>query len=174
MYIPIEQVGKLIAVLSHTNHNGFPIVEGHGNTHDGHFSYGQYRGFINRSQLIILLKHKVFFKDLRAVYRPPYLPLYYFKREYPRFPDIDSIHTTVEEDACYIDLAPYMNRGTYTVTINASYPRIFRLFRALGLRHLVVVNESNDVVGIVTRKDLGRFRETKKCGKPKLENLDIR
>ena len=172
----IEQVGKIIAVLSHTNHNGFPVVDGRGsgNTHDDHFTYGQYRGFINRSQLIILLKHKVFFKDLRAPYRPPYLAMYYFKTEYPRFPCIDSIHTTVEEDSHFIDLQPYMNRATYTVTINASYPRLFRLFRALGLRHLVVVNEDNDVVGIVTRKDLGRFRESKRCGKPKLEHLDIR
>lgn len=27
----------------------------------------------------------------------------------------------------------------------ASLPRIFRLFRAMGLRHIVVVNDSNEV-----------------------------
>lgn len=32
-------------------------------------------------------------------------------------------------------------------------PKIFQLFRALGLRHIVVVNDENDVTGIITRKD---------------------
>lgn len=27
----------------------------------------------------------------------------------------------------------------------ASLPRVFRLFRAMGLRHIVVVNDSNEV-----------------------------
>lgn len=174
VFQPVEQVSKIIAVLSHTKHNGFPVVEGTGGMQDGQFTYGQWRGFINRSQLIILLKHKTFFKDKRQLYHPNTLSLHCFKNEYPRFPNIDCIHTTVEEDSYYINLQPYMNRGSYTVTVNASFPRIFRLFRALGLRHLSVVNENNEVVGIVTRKDLCRFREIKKCGKAKLEQLDIR
>lgn len=32
--------------------------------------------------------------------------------------------------------------------------RTYRLFRTLGLRHLCVVNHHNQVVGIITRKDL--------------------
>lgn len=37
----------------------------------------------------------------------------------------------------------------------ASLPRIFRLFRAMGLRHIVVVNDSNEVfiTQIITYKD---------------------
>ncbi|KAG1675713.1 H(+)/Cl(-) exchange transporter 7 [Nymphon striatum] len=31
-------------------------------------------------------------------------------------------------------------------------------FRALGIRHMVVVNNRNEVIGIVTRKDLARYR----------------
>jgi CBS-domain-containing membrane protein len=35
--------------------------------------------------------------------------------------------------------------------------QLYQQFRALGLRHLVVVNDDNAVVGLVTRKDLARY-----------------
>ncbi|CAL1266188.1 unnamed protein product [Larinioides sclopetarius] len=54
----------------------------------------------------------------------------------------------------------------------ASLPRIFKLFRALGLRHLPVVDDKNSVVGIVTRKDIARFR-ARKHGKYGLEELQV-
>uniref|UniRef100_A0A452V7W1 Chloride channel protein n=1 Tax=Ursus maritimus TaxID=29073 RepID=A0A452V7W1_URSMA len=50
---------------------------------------------------------------------------------------------------------------------DASLPRVFKLFRALGLRHLVVVDNCNQVVGLVTTKDLARYR----LGKGGLEEL---
>lgn len=36
---------------------------------------------------------------------------------------------------------------------NVSVQRCFTLFRTLGLRHLIVCDELNGVVGVVTRKD---------------------
>jgi len=36
--------------------------------------------------------------------------------------------------------------GTLFVSQNSSLPRIFRLFRGLGLRHLVIVNDVNEVM----------------------------
>lgn len=53
-----------------------------------------------------------------------------------------------------INLEMFMNPSPYTVPETTSAPRLFRLFRALGLRHLVVVNLENRVSGIITRKDL--------------------
>ena len=35
--------------------------------------------------------------------------------------------------------------------------RTYIIFRSLGLRHLVVIDKSNSVVGMVTRKDLMDF-----------------
>ena len=35
---------------------------------------------------------------------------------------------------------------------------MFRQFRALGLRHLLVVNDEGEVVGMVSRKDLARHK----------------
>lgn len=36
---------------------------------------------------------------------------------------------------------------------DATVPKIFETFRALGLRHLVIVDKENHVKGIITRKD---------------------
>ena len=47
------------------------------------------------------------------------------------------------------------------------------MFRGLGLRHLVVVNDKNEVVGMITRKDLARFRLTHKKGRTSIEELPI-
>lgn len=44
-----------------------------------------------------------------------------------------------------IDLRPFMNPSPYTLPHRASLPRLFRLFRALGLRHLPIVNDVNEV-----------------------------
>jgi chloride channel 7 len=47
------------------------------------------------------------------------------------------------------------------------------MFRGLGLRHLVVVNDKNEVVGMITRKDLSRFRMIHKKGHTSIEELAI-
>lgn len=75
-----------------------------------------------------------------------------------------------------------------------SLPRVFRLFRALGLRHLIVINDINEVrltnhyfslakkishlncfqvVGIISRKDLARYRVSRHLGKIRVEELKI-
>ncbi|XP_068099565.1 H(+)/Cl(-) exchange transporter 7 [Hyperolius riggenbachi] len=160
-----EKVGVIVDVLSITtsNHNGFPVVEN--NT-------GQpprLCGLILRSQLIVLLKHKVFVEreNLSLIQRR--LKLKDFRDAYPRFPPIQSIHVSQDERDCLMDVTEFMNPTPYTVPQEASLPRVFKLFRALGLRHLVVVDSHNRVVGLVTRKDLARYR----IGKNGLEELSL-
>uniref|UniRef100_A0A8V0YYW0 Chloride channel protein n=1 Tax=Gallus gallus TaxID=9031 RepID=A0A8V0YYW0_CHICK len=163
----IERVGTVVDILSDTssNHNGFPVVESNPNT----TQVAGLRGLILRSQLIVLLKHKVFVEraNLNLVQRR--LKLKDFRDAYPRFPPIQSIHVSQDERECMIDLSEFMNPSPYTVPQEASLPRVFKLFRALGLRHLVVVNNHNEVVGMVTRKDLARYR----LGKEGLEELSL-
>eukprot|EP00976_Prorocentrum_cordatum_P040317 817707-Prorocentrum_minimum.AAC.4 len=53
-----------------------------------------------------------------------------------------------------IDLGPYVNTSALCVHTTFSVLRTYILFRTLGLRHLVVVDDLNRVVGMVTRKDL--------------------
>jgi hypothetical protein len=51
-------------------------------------------------------------------------------------------------------LRPYVNEAALVTTQNSSLRRVSHLFRALGLRHLLVVESCPTVVGVITRKDL--------------------
>lgn len=123
-----------------------------------------------------------------------------FRNEYPRYPTIEDITVTDQEKTYTLDLRPYMNPSPYTLKHvsfkisdqqykkksapfrirtylqnlqSATLPRAFRLFRALGLRHLPVVNDINEVVGMITRKDVARYRIWKHQGRMGLDELSI-
>jgi len=56
------------------------------------------------------------------------------------------------------DLLPYINSSALSVPSHFSIQRAYTLFRTMGLRSMTVVNTSNEVVGIITRKDLMDFK----------------
>uniref|UniRef100_A0A8D2J880 Chloride channel protein n=1 Tax=Varanus komodoensis TaxID=61221 RepID=A0A8D2J880_VARKO len=159
----VEKVGTVVDILSDpsSNHNGFPVVESVPG--DGP------RGLLLLSQLIVLVKHKVFVERANLSLVQHRLKLKDFRDAYPRFPPIQSIHVSQDERDCMMDLTEFMNPSPYTVPQEASLPRVFKLFRALGLRHLVVVDKHNQVVGLVTRKDLARYR----LGKEGIEEVPL-
>ncbi|MCI4385465.1 hypothetical protein PGIGA_G00050760 [Pangasianodon gigas] len=163
----VEKVGTIVDVLSatSTNHNGFPVIM----QSDRDDEPGKLCGLILRSQLIVLLKHKVFVERARSRLYQRRMQLKDFRDAYPRFPPIQSIHVSQDERECMMDLTEFMNPTPYTVPEETSLPRVFKLFRALGLRHLVVVDDENRVMGLVTRKDLARYH----LGKHGLEELDL-
>ncbi|XP_041725950.1 H(+)/Cl(-) exchange transporter 7 isoform X2 [Coregonus clupeaformis] len=163
----IEKVATIVDVLSNTstNHNGFPVVVPVAASDDP----GKICGLILRSQIIVLLKHKVFVELARSRLTQRKLQLKDFRDAYPRFPPIQSIHVSQDERECMMDLTEFMNPTPYTVPQETSLPRVFKLFRALGLRHLVVVDNENRVVGLVTRKDLARYH----LGKHGLEEMQL-
>ena len=68
-----------------------------------------------------------------------------FRADYPRYPSIEDIELDDHEMEYTIDLRPFMNPAPYSVYYCASLPRIFKLFRGLGLRHLVVINDQQEV-----------------------------
>lgn len=120
--------------------------------------YGKLRGFILRWQLIVLLQKKIFddyIEDSKVKVNSDI-----FRDAYPRYDNIDKVVNLLkpEEMDYKIDLGFYMNPSPYSVRANCSFDRTFRLFRALGLRHLCVTDDSNNVVGIVTRKDISHFK----------------
>uniref|UniRef100_A0A3Q2XN72 Chloride channel protein n=1 Tax=Hippocampus comes TaxID=109280 RepID=A0A3Q2XN72_HIPCM len=160
----VEKVGTIVDILSNTstNHNGFPVVVSQSDS-------AKLCGLILRSQLIVLLKHKVFVELARSRLTQRKLQLKDFRDAYPRFPPIQSIHVSQDERECLMDLSEFMNPTPYTVPQETSLPRVFKLVRALGLRHLVVVDDENRVVGLVTRKDLARYH----LGKHGLEELQL-
>uniref|UniRef100_A0A1B6HWZ7 Chloride channel protein n=1 Tax=Homalodisca liturata TaxID=320908 RepID=A0A1B6HWZ7_9HEMI len=171
----VESVRHIVNVLNRETYNGFPIVDSQSKANpsvDGVKSSGRLRGMILRSQLIVLLQNKLFNVTMED-WESGKIDMKMFRKAYPRYPTIGEINLTEEELRCVLDLRPFMNPSPYTVQLTSSLPRVFRLFRALGLRHLVVVNNFNEVVGMVTRKDLARYRVWKHFGRTGVEELKI-
>lgn len=76
-------------------------------------SYGRFRGLILRSQLIVLLKNKVF-NEYEEFWEKP-LSMKMFRNEYPRYPTIEQVDITDEEKTYTIDLRHFMNPSPYTI-----------------------------------------------------------
>lgn len=163
---PVERAGVVYDLLQRCQHGNFPIVD----TASGGTLYGT----ASRSMLCTLLQRKAFGNDISDNFSddiddPNYMsleslgprrlsPLVQWdtmERAYPRYPTIDKIPPLSDgERQSWLDLRPYANTAPYTVNETASIQRTYRLFRTLGLRFLCVVNHHNQVVGIITRKDL--------------------
>ncbi|XP_064641339.1 H(+)/Cl(-) exchange transporter 7-like isoform X2 [Lineus longissimus] len=167
-----ELVGNILDTLLEVTHNGFPVVQVIQSDISDE-SYGKLKGFILRSQLTFLLKKRAFTNHEGECFLKKELKPQNFRDDYPRHTKLSDITIKEEERDYTIDLTPYMNPVPYTARQNVSLPRIFKLFRGLGLRHLVVVDEDNEVVGIVSRKDLARYRQiTRRLGL-EVDKLDI-
>eukprot|EP00008_Paramoeba_atlantica_P009645 CAMPEP_0201497812 /NCGR_PEP_ID=MMETSP0151_2-20130828/67937_1 /ASSEMBLY_ACC=CAM_ASM_000257 /TAXON_ID=200890 /ORGANISM="Paramoeba atlantica, Strain 621/1 / CCAP 1560/9" /LENGTH=106 /DNA_ID=CAMNT_0047888895 /DNA_START=94 /DNA_END=411 /DNA_ORIENTATION=- len=83
-----------------------------------------------------------------------------FLQDYPRVTPFEDIFITEEEKVKYMDLSPYMQLSPYSVHPITLLARVFTLFRTMGLRHLTVVDENNEPVGIITRKNLVYLEES--------------
>jgi len=153
---PIETVGRLVDLLKSTTHNGFPVVDHVMESTYNSRTFGKMRGLILRSELIVLLQHKIF-SELYGEWEGK-VDMALFRMAYPRYPDISRIYVSTTERDYHVDLRPVMNPTPTTILHSTSMPQMFNLFRALGLRHMIVLNDNNEVVGMVTRKDLARFR----------------
>jgi predicted transcriptional regulator len=53
-----------------------------------------------------------------------------------------------------INLRPYMNKSHETINPNQPLTAVYRKFRSLQLRHLIVTSSQNHVAGIITRKEV--------------------
>ncbi|KUF99602.1 hypothetical protein AM588_10009871 [Phytophthora nicotianae] len=166
----IAKVGEIYDVLKNCNHGGFPVIIPR--NQDGPISGGKrksprFSGIIYRHHLAVLLQRKDFFiekpepfvrtpaSDTTLLYNDQYALSYRdMEGSYPRYPSINDIQLDEEERDLWMDLTPYMNPTPHTVQEQTPVPRAFRLFRSLGLRHLIVLNRRNEVRGVITRKDL--------------------
>lgn len=119
-------------------------------------SYGRFRGLVLRWQLLVMLHSKIFNENERSY---ELMNLDTFQDPYPRYPSIEDViqGLTPVMHRFHVDLRAILNPTCYTVNCSASFSRIYRLFRSLGLRHLVVTDDRNHVVGMITRKDLARY-----------------
>eukprot|EP01102_Stenamoeba_stenopodia_P006882 TRINITY_DN1923_c0_g1_i1.p1 TRINITY_DN1923_c0_g1~~TRINITY_DN1923_c0_g1_i1.p1 ORF type:complete len:768 (-),score=156.17 TRINITY_DN1923_c0_g1_i1:91-2394(-) len=137
-----EKVETIVNALKMTTHNGFPVVD------DKNHLYG----LISRDQLLHLLRLKHYSA------RPNEMPFINYKEfdlllgaEPPTF---DPTAIPFGDEKKYIDLHPYMNTSVVKAYSEDSFVEGYNTFRILGIRHMVIVNKKNVVVGMITRKDL--------------------
>lgn len=143
-----ESVKYITHILQTTTHNGFPVVD---QVDESNRQNGRLRGLILRSQLVVILKRSLFVETKR--FWETEVSIETFRDYYPRYPLIKDVRADKTGKDYSIDLEIFMNPSPYNINELTSVPRIFMLFRALGLRHLAVVDADNHVVGIITRKD---------------------
>lgn len=56
-----------------------------------------------------------------------------------------------------MDFSMYLNPAPYTIESDATLPRVFDLYRTMGLRYIPVVDGSHCIVGLITRKELTTY-----------------
>ncbi|CAM9515876.1 unnamed protein product, partial [Hapterophycus canaliculatus] len=76
------------------------------------------------------------------------------EKSYPNYPSFSDLQIEGEDYHCLMDIAAYVQIGPHSINEHASAHRAYIMFRTLGLRHLVVVNHYNEVMGIITRENL--------------------
>eukprot|EP00878_Enallax_costatus_P009990 GHUV01010428.1.p1 GENE.GHUV01010428.1~~GHUV01010428.1.p1 ORF type:complete len:619 (+),score=131.54 GHUV01010428.1:162-2018(+) len=149
----VERVGHILDVLRTTAHNGFAVI---GNSLDGE---QHIMGIVLRSQLIVLLKSRRCFQPTCFVSEVANRVAFsYQESDFVRpisekQPGLD-LHVSEQEQAMYLDLGPYVNPSYYVVQEDTSLAKVYTLFRSLGLRHLAVIPQASNVLGIITRHDL--------------------
>jgi len=152
---PLVTVGDAYDRLLNCKHECFPVVSSDDSR--------QLAGTIMRHTICMLIRHRAFGApgedpasrdDLKTRSLAPLLASAVFERAYPTYPTVDELNVTESDRGCWLDLRPYADTAPFTVQDCCSIQRSYRIFRTLGLRHLVVVDAKNWVVGVITRKDL--------------------
>jgi len=154
-----ESVQVLANLLLDTNHGGFPVVI-------SEFGFKKtFLGVITRLELIIILTKTVSF-NARELGKEDMDKIRISYPEYSssKLRDTDmanEILNSYAEDSRYasvtVNLLPYINTSSYCIPSQFSLERAYTMFRTLGARHVTVTDQHNQVMGIITRKDLMAF-----------------
>ncbi|XP_022108381.1 chloride channel protein C-like isoform X2 [Acanthaster planci] len=171
-----ESVSTIAQLLLDTTHGGFPVVRSGSGLHTN-----QFVGLITRLELSIMLMNSCLFEsvdstceDLPEISLLDYQTVMTEKLTDPVRTE-ELFHTYCEEPQyqdLYINLVPYVNVSAPAVPEYFSLHRTYIVLRTLGLRHLTVVDGHNNVVGIITRKDLMGFQIEEKLGAVLSNRLD--
>jgi len=172
----IHNVHELAKILISCPHNAFPVVHHAQNPKERSDLLSRpLHGLVQASVLRQLLSREELYRTSDAMND------HHSRGEIPllRFEDIsdfearfmnqnesdqtDTLNHLANDEAGvhankFIDLAPYINTSATAVQQTYSLDRTYILFRSLGLRHLVVVDQHNRPTGIITRKDLMGFK----------------
>ncbi|XP_060098955.1 chloride channel protein C-like [Heteronotia binoei] len=162
-----ENVAFLAQLLTNTSHSGFPVV-----CKSKPDQAEVFLGTITRLELCVLLENEAIFETeaMEDSHSSPII-LPYQKIRVEKLHDqqwmtmlLDRYSTDPQYQQLVINLEPYINKSAVSVQAHFSLQRTYIIFRSLGLRHLTVVDLQNQVVGIITRKDLMSFQLEEKLG----------
>jgi len=150
----IERLSKIVKLLETTTHNGFPVV-----SNEGPERKKTYRGFILRNQLLILIQRQQYVGTDKTV--PGLLEYDYYISLLNHKWTFDKVKTSLPpkevQKEMALDVRRYMDLSHIVVVDTFSFLDAYRLFSSQGLRHITVVNDTLQVVGIITRHDLLSF-----------------
>ncbi|KAH8371896.1 hypothetical protein KR093_009264, partial [Drosophila rubida] len=164
----VDKAHYIYEVLRKCEHNGFPVVdnvegvstitaykpERNFNSYTAlqdRRSEGRVCGIILRSQLIVVLLKSLYVENKQ--FWLPETTIQTFRDVYPRYPSIKSVRPLDRKIHYTVDLSLFMNPSPIRVNAHDCVPKIFNIFRALGLRHMLVINNENRIAGIITRRD---------------------
>ncbi|MFH4977020.1 hypothetical protein AB6A40_003729 [Gnathostoma spinigerum] len=175
---PNERVGRILHILRVTTHHGFPVVDSIRPSSGNDYipNYGHVKGLILRSQLITLLQKRAFSlqyneDDIEMLSR---IKLEDFRDSYPRYDGcLESLRISQSDEECWMNLQPYLHPHPYRVPLHCSLSSVYVLFRGLGLRYILVTDDENQLRGIISRKDLARFKELRRMKKYSIRELFV-
>eukprot|EP00045_Choanoeca_perplexa_P017127 m.242911 g.242911 ORF g.242911 m.242911 type:complete len:811 (+) comp17456_c0_seq2:52-2484(+) len=178
-FMMIERVSHVVDVLASCNHQAFPVIQvDQGKTAANSGQAGGFSGLILRSHILIMLHERILgplkkgkVKCAKVLTKDDFV---YF---YSRRLDIHQLKHELEDADLdlHMDLTPYMSPCPFTVWDDTRLPRVFNLFRTMGLRHLVVLKRGSAVVaGIITRKDLAHVSDNPHAGRTRAHTLSAR
>ena len=154
----VAELGTVVALLQDTEHGGFPVTN----------EAGTFEGLVTRFDLMTILCKAFTSRELESG-KELRLDIPYSDFTAMRGGRLSETRLSREllaqargaadrnTDGLRIDLRPFINRSAMNVHGRFSLHRTYNIFRSLGLRNLVVVNDTFQVVGIITRKDLMGF-----------------
>eukprot|EP00759_Apiculatamorpha_spiralis_P033544 PhF_6_TR34932/c0_g1_i2/m.50630/K05016/CLCN7; chloride channel 7 len=172
----IENISVVLEILKSCKHNGFPVICNKSRTFKGlilrsHLETLLWYVYIKltnddgsrKTNMSITALPPADFRMLQEITEQLFwqkktgLPDLKWLLEPPQLTEGGEMSTTptmTENNEYGLNLNPYMDTSHFVVSENTCISRVYYLFRSLGLRHLVIVNDTYHVVGIITRKDL--------------------
>merc|ERR1711962_1365234 len=154
----VEDLTTVVNLLQDTEHGGFPVLS----------QTGTFEGLITRFELLTVLCKAFTSRELESG-KDIKLEIAYPAFSAMRGGRLSDNRLSKElltqargaanraEEGIRIDLRNFVNKSAMSVHERFSLQRTYTIFRSLGLRHLVVVNDTFKVTGIITRKDLMGF-----------------
>jgi chloride channel 7 len=138
----VLSIAEVVDLLESCKHNGFPVES---------LRDGTFKGTILRSEIEALLWH-IYFTNNTQVCSYEFRQRVENRMFHEKCQGVPSFHASWLDER--LDLSPYIDQSCFSIPETTSLSRTYTLFRTLGIRHLVVVNKDNRIVGMITRKDL--------------------